>query len=133
MRRIPRGIRLTFLATESGVRGDQITVTQSQWDMLGSQSYEEGVSFAQLRADQAAQRLGSLAEIRGAAAVAEFFKGRVQAAKPALVDGAPALAVVFGGQLRIVVRLTIRGERISAIDAVADAEQIGEFDVTLLA
>jgi RNA polymerase sigma-70 factor (ECF subfamily) len=84
-----------------------------------------------VRADQAAQRLGSLAEIRGATAVAEFFKGRAQAAKPALVDGAPALAVIFGGQLRIVVRLTIRGERISAIDAVADAEQISEFDITL--
>ena len=39
------------------------------------------------RADPAAQRLGSLAEIRGAAAVAETFKGRAQAAKPALVDG----------------------------------------------
>jgi hypothetical protein len=32
-----------------------------------------------------------------------------------------------------VVRLTIRGERISALDAVADAEQIGELNVTLLA
>src|SRR5438132_3708642 len=85
-----------------------------------------------VRADQAAQRLGSLAEIRGATAVAEFFKGRAQAAKPALVDGSLALAVIFGGQLRIVVRLTISGERISAIDAVADAEQIGEFDVTVL-
>jgi hypothetical protein len=31
-----------------------------------------------------------------------------------------------------VVRLTISGERISAIEAIADAEQIGEFDVTLL-
>src|SRR6201991_2049603 len=59
------------------------------------------------RADDAAQRLGSLAEIRGAAAVAETFKGRAQAAKPALVDGAPALAVILGGQLRIVLRLTI--------------------------
>ena len=68
----------------------------------------------------------------GATAVAEFFKGRAQAAKPALVDGSLALAVIFGGQLRIVVRLTISGERISAIDAVADAEQIGEFDVTVL-
>jgi RNA polymerase sigma factor (sigma-70 family) len=85
-----------------------------------------------VRADQAAQRLGSLAEIRGATAVAEFFKGRAQAAKPALVDGSLALAVIFDGQLRIVARLTISGERISAIDAVADAEQIGEFDVTLL-
>ena len=29
-------------------------------------------------------------------------------------------------------RLTISGERISAIEAIADAERIGEFDVTLL-
>ncbi len=68
------------------------------------------------RADDAAQRLGSLAEIRGAAAVAENFKGRAQAAKPALVDGALALAVILGGQLRVVVRLTITGDRISAVE-----------------
>ena len=84
------------------------------------------------RADQAAQRLGSLAEIRGAAAVAEIFKGRAQAAKPALVDGAMALAVILDGELRIVLRMTIGGERISAVEAVADAEQIGGFDVEVL-
>jgi len=87
----------------------------------------------EFRADAAAQRLGSLGEIRGAAAVAETFKGRAQAAKPALVDGTFALAVVLGGQLRIVVRLTIQRERISAIEAVADAERIGTFDVEMLA
>ena len=84
------------------------------------------------RADQAAQRLGSLAEIRGAAAVAETFKGRAQAAKPALVDGALALAVIMGGALRIVLRLTITGDRIAAVEAVADATQIAEFDVEVL-
>jgi RNA polymerase sigma-70 factor (ECF subfamily) len=84
------------------------------------------------RADQAAQRLGSLAEIRGAMGVAATFKGRAQAAKPALVDGALALAVIFGGQLRIVLRLTITGDRISAVQAVADAERIGTFDVEVL-
>src|SRR6266545_3013601 len=76
--------------------------------------------------------LETLAEIRGAAAVAETFKGRAQAAKPALVDGAMALAVIFGGQLRIVLRLTIDGERISAVDAVADAEAIGAFEIEVL-
>jgi RNA polymerase sigma factor (sigma-70 family) len=85
------------------------------------------------RADEAAQRLGSLAEIRGAAAVAETFKGRAQAAKPALVDGALAVAVILGGQLRIVLRLTISGERIAAVEAVADAGQIAGFDVEVLA
>ena len=81
------------------------------------------------RADQAAQRLGSLAEIRGAAAVAETFKGRAQAAKPALVDGEMALAVIMGGQLRIVLRMTMTGDRIVAVEAVADAERIGQFEV----
>jgi RNA polymerase sigma-70 factor (ECF subfamily) len=84
------------------------------------------------RADQAAQRLGSLAEIRGAAAVAETFKGRAQAAKPALVDGAMAVAVIFGGQLRIVLRLTMAGDRIVGVEAVADAERIGAFEVEVL-
>jgi RNA polymerase sigma-70 factor (ECF subfamily) len=84
------------------------------------------------RADQAAVRLGSLAEIRGAGPVAETFKGRAQAAKPALVDGAPALAVIMGGKLRIVLRLTISGDRIAAVEAVADAERIGGFDVEVL-
>jgi RNA polymerase sigma factor (sigma-70 family) len=85
------------------------------------------------RADHAAQRLGSLPEIRGAVAVAETFKGRAQAARPALVDGALAVAVVLGGQLRIVLRLTISGERISAVDAVADADAIATLDVEVLA
>jgi RNA polymerase sigma-70 factor, ECF subfamily len=84
------------------------------------------------RADEAAQRLGSLAEMRGAPAVAAAFKGRAQAARTALVDGEPAIAVILGGQLRIVVRLTISGNRIAAVEAVADAERIAEFDVEML-
>jgi RNA polymerase sigma factor (sigma-70 family) len=84
------------------------------------------------RADDAAVRLGSLAEIRGAAAVAETFKGRAQAARPALVDGAPALAVIMGGRLRIVLRLTISNDRIAAVEAVANAERISQFDVSVL-
>ena len=85
------------------------------------------------RADEAAQRLGSLAEIRGAAGVAATFKGRAQAASPALVDGALGLAVIFGGQLRVVLRLTISGERISAVDAVANKETIGALELEVLA
>ncbi|WGS20280.1 MULTISPECIES: sigma-70 family RNA polymerase sigma factor [unclassified Bradyrhizobium] len=82
-----------------------------------------------VRADQAAQRLGSLPEIRGAAAVAQAFKGRAQAARPALVDGEIGAAVILGGQLRVVLRITIAGDRIAAIDAVAEAAQIETFDV----
>ena len=85
------------------------------------------------RADEAAQRLGSLAEIRGAAAVAETFKGRAQAARLALVDGALGLAVILGGQLRVVLRLTISDERITGMEAVADSEAIAKLDVEVLA
>lgn len=84
------------------------------------------------RADQAAQRLGSLAEIRGAAAVAEVYKGRAQAARPALVDGEMGVAVILGGALRIVLRVTIAGDRITALEAVADAADIETFDVEVL-
>jgi RNA polymerase sigma factor (sigma-70 family) len=85
-----------------------------------------------VRVDQAAQRLGSLAEIRGGPAVAEAFKRRAQAAKPALVDGTPGVAVIIGGRLRLVLRVTVSGDRISAIEAVADADRIAAFDIEML-
>jgi RNA polymerase sigma-70 factor (ECF subfamily) len=84
------------------------------------------------RADEAAVRLGSLAEIRGAAAVAGTFKGRAQAARPALADGTMAAAVIFGGKLRIVLRLAFAGDRISGVEAIADAARIGGMDVEVL-
>jgi RNA polymerase sigma factor (sigma-70 family) len=84
------------------------------------------------RADHVAVRMGGLPEIRGAAAVAETFKGRAQAAKPALIDGAVGLAVIIGGQLRIALNLTITGDRIVGIEAVADPERLGRFDLTVL-
>jgi RNA polymerase sigma-70 factor (ECF subfamily) len=84
------------------------------------------------RADPAAVRMGGQAEIRGAAAVANTFKGRAQAAKPALIDGAVGLAVIFGGRLRIALNLTFTEDRIVAIEAVADPERLGRFDFTVL-
>jgi RNA polymerase sigma-70 factor (ECF subfamily) len=84
------------------------------------------------RADQAAARLGSVTEIRGAHAVAEFFRGRAQSARPALVDGALGVAVVFGGQLRVVLRLAFTGDRISGVEAIADAARIADLDTEIL-
>lgn len=84
------------------------------------------------RADHAAVRLGSLPEIRGADAVAQTFKGRAQAARLALVDGEMGVAVVLGGLLRIALRVTFNGERIAAIEAVADAARIAAFEVEVL-
>jgi RNA polymerase sigma-70 factor (ECF subfamily) len=84
------------------------------------------------RADPVAVRMGGSPEIRGAAAVAETFKGRAQAAKPALINGAVGIAVIFGGRLRIALNLTITGDRIVGIEAVADPERLRQFDLTVL-
>jgi RNA polymerase sigma factor (sigma-70 family) len=84
------------------------------------------------RADPVAVRMGGLPEIRGAAAVADTFKGRAQAAKPALVDGSPGIAVVFGGHPRIVLNVTIVHDKIVRIDAIADPGGIRELEVTVL-
>ncbi|MBR0784720.1 sigma-70 family RNA polymerase sigma factor [Bradyrhizobium iriomotense] len=84
------------------------------------------------RADQAAVRLGTLAEIRGADAVAQLYKGRAQAARTALVDGEMGVAVILGGRLRIALRVTFNGDRIAAIEAVADADQITAMEVEVL-
>ncbi len=84
------------------------------------------------RADRTAVQMGSVAELRGAAAVAQTFKGRAQAARPALVDGAIGVAVVIGGQLRIVLGITITEGKIIAIDAIADPEQLRQLDIASL-
>jgi RNA polymerase sigma factor (sigma-70 family) len=84
------------------------------------------------RADEAVIRLGSQAEIRGATAVAAAFKGRAKAAKPALANGSPALAVILGGQLRILLRLSFRSDRIVGVEAIADPERLPAFDLEIL-
>ena len=83
-------------------------------------------------ADADAVRLGSLAEITGAQAVATTFKSKATAAKLALIDGNLGLAVILGGQLRVVVLMEVEGERIVAIDSIADPALIAAMEVTYL-
>jgi RNA polymerase sigma-70 factor, ECF subfamily len=80
-------------------------------------------------ADRIAVQMGGAPELRGANAVAESFKGRARAAKPALVNGALGVAVILGGQLRIALALTLHGEKIAAIEAIADPDRLRQFDV----
>lgn len=82
------------------------------------------------RADAAAVTLGSLAEIRGAGAVAEAFKGQAHAASVALLDGELGVAVV-PEDLLLVLRVEVRGGRIVAIDAVADPAVLERVDVVV--
>lgn len=84
------------------------------------------------RADAVAAKMGDQAEIRGAAAVAATFKGRAQAARPALVDGAPGVAVILDGALRIVLRVTFAGEKIVGLEAIADPDHLAGLDVDVL-
>lgn len=85
-----------------------------------------------LRADAAAARLGSVAELRGAQAVAKSFAGRAQAARPALVDGAIGLLVAPKGKLLVVLKLRLDGDRIAGIDAIADPERLAQLNLTVL-
>src|ERR671913_46384 len=75
-----------------------------------------------LRADRAAVRLGGVAELSGAEAVAANFKGKAQQARSALVDGALGVVVAPQGRLLLVLNLTFAGDRIALIDVVADPD-----------
>jgi len=85
------------------------------------------------RADAAAARLGSAAELRGAQAVAQNFRGRAQVARPALVDGSIGLLIAPMGKLRVVLALKLDGDRIVGIEAIADPDRLAQLDVALLA
>jgi RNA polymerase sigma-70 factor (ECF subfamily) len=82
--------------------------------------------------DAVAQRMGNVGELRGAEAVAGMFKGRAQAAKTALIDGAVGVAVAFHGQLRIAMRLTFAGDRIAGLEALADPDALARLNVKVL-
>ncbi|MCF3946322.1 sigma-70 family RNA polymerase sigma factor [Acidiphilium iwatense] len=84
------------------------------------------------RADPVAVRMGGAPEIHGAEAVAKTFKRRAQGARPILVDGAVGLLVAPGGWLRVLLRMTIRGDRIARIEAIADPERLGRIGLTVL-
>jgi RNA polymerase sigma-70 factor (ECF subfamily) len=56
-------------------------------------------------------------DLIGADAVARFFAGRAQSARPALIDGTLGVAVILGGRVRFTLRLTIAGGRITDIEA----------------
>jgi RNA polymerase sigma-70 factor (ECF subfamily) len=85
-----------------------------------------------LRADRTAQRLGDVAELRGAETVANNFKGKAQAARPALVDGALGVVVAPQGHLLLVLNLSFAGDRIAAIEVVADPDRLRALDLSTL-
>ena len=85
-----------------------------------------------LRGDAVAVKLGGHAELRGAPAVAAFFKGSAQAARPALVDNVMEVAVVPGGQLLLLLRLDIAGDRITGMNVIAEPADMAAFDLSIV-
>jgi RNA polymerase sigma-70 factor (ECF subfamily) len=82
-----------------------------------------------LRSDAEAVRLGGPAEVHGAAAVAELFKGRARAAVPGLIDGEFGILVPIEGRMLFVLELTFEGGRIASIDALADHDMLASLEV----
>jgi RNA polymerase sigma-70 factor (ECF subfamily) len=85
-----------------------------------------------MRADEAAARMGSAGETRGADVVARFFAGRAQQARPASIDGAVGAVVAVDGRIRIAVEFIIAGDRIVGIDVVADPAQLDRLDLVIV-
>jgi RNA polymerase sigma-70 factor (ECF subfamily) len=83
-----------------------------------------------LRADAEAIRMGGPAELRGAAAVAEFFKGKAAAAVPGLIDGEVGILVPREGRMLVALQITFAGERIAGIYGVADRETLGALEMS---
>jgi RNA polymerase sigma-70 factor (ECF subfamily) len=71
-------------------------------------------------------------EVRGAAAVAESFRGRASGAVPALIDGSVGFTWAPGGTPRAVFALVVHDGRIAAIDMVNDPAAIEGLRIVLL-
>jgi RNA polymerase sigma factor (sigma-70 family) len=77
-------------------------------------------------------RIGPVSHHRGADVVSRFFAGRAQSARPALIDGVLGVAVMVGDAVKVALRVTIGGGRITVLDAIMDPAQIAKLTITPL-
>jgi RNA polymerase sigma-70 factor (ECF subfamily) len=70
-------------------------------------------------------------EVRGAALVANAFKGRATAAMPALIDGEAGAVWAVRGQVRSAFVFTIAGGKITGIDLVMDDAHLAALDIDI--
>jgi RNA polymerase sigma factor (sigma-70 family) len=94
--------------------------------------HADGVAVAAAAANQSIGAPPFAPEVRGAAAVAEIFRGRARGARPALVEGAAGAAWAPGGQPRAVFGFVIAGDKIVEIEVTGDPARIAELDVRIL-
>lgn len=86
------------------------------------------------RADPAALTPGRAAEVRGAGAVAEemlVFGGRARYGEVALVNGATGVVIAPGGRLRAALTITVRGDRVTAYEVIADPARLRDLDLAV--
>ena len=83
-------------------------------------------------ADRAALNLGASDGLQGAAAVANYFSGRAQGARSALVDGTVGIVVAPRGSLLLVVNVTVVAGKITQIEAVADPARLDQLSIAVL-
>jgi RNA polymerase sigma-70 factor (ECF subfamily) len=83
-----------------------------------------------LQADAVAVAMGSPGQLEGSAAVAGVFNGRALAAHAALVDGAAGIVWSVGGRPRVVWDFLVDGDRVVAIDMIADPEHLAALEIT---
>jgi len=92
----------------------------------------DAVAVAAAAANQSTGAPPFAPEIRGAAAVAETFRGRARAAQQALVDGAAAAVWAPGGNPRAVFNFVIAGGKIVEMEVIAEPARIAELDVRIV-
>jgi RNA polymerase sigma factor (sigma-70 family) len=88
------------------------------------------------RGDRAALPARVATELRGAQAVAEETRGnwrRARFAQVALVNGTVGLVVAPRGRLVVAIGLTVKDEKITEIDVIADPPRLGQLDLAVLA
>jgi RNA polymerase sigma-70 factor, ECF subfamily len=87
-----------------------------------------------LRSDAAAVPSGVAGTLRGAAAVAKGARSsaaRSRLSDVALVNGAPGIVFAPGGRLAVVLAFAFSGDKISAIDVIADPPRLADVDLAI--
>jgi RNA polymerase sigma factor (sigma-70 family) len=88
-----------------------------------------------VRADQGALPAGALRIVRGAEAVARQAFGYASLGllhQPALVNGVAGAVTTRDGQIFSIGAFTVRGDKVVALDILADLERLRELDLTVL-
>jgi RNA polymerase sigma-70 factor, ECF subfamily len=86
-----------------------------------------------IRGDAAATQLaGAVVGMRGAASVAEFFRGKAHTCVPGLIDGEVGILVPLEGRMMVVLELRFNAGRIAAIEAVADRNSLASLNLEQL-